>query len=538
MSSYIANEPHEYLIAALISRIAGVLSLAVWLFAQLPQILENYLNESVSGVSLAFLACWIGGDVTNFVGCLLTGALPFQTCLAAYYCFIDLILSLQFWYYSRVYPRQKVHHNMFQSPDMMRPVTSATSVRSRSATRINRFDSPRIRSSSQRSRSTRASITAPDGIFLRILAASVLSSSFKKAKGMAIDVKMGFNVASTSDYPSGTFQVFATALQLVSTSFSNRNKALVGKICGWCSTCLYVSSRSPQIWKNYQQRSTHGVSPYLFLFAMLGNSLYTISILADLYLLSKYDEYLGEADFHSVFFAQLPFLVGSSGTVFFDCILLIQFCIYGNESSLGHHKPRHRSRSGKRNDFRSSNSLGQRSVNAHFTKPDWYTYVINDQDRNGIFELYIDDDTYTQQNISRASSFLQQRNPQYNVTGETTSLLHQSITTPPQHYVISSSQVDNSYQKKNKKGLSSAINALAKSFSQNSMIRASSITSSHNSYSASPIRDTSLIPSLVGTYSSLSKKMMDENKVPFLPIDFLQSDFLHRDSDNDLDSTH
>lgn len=531
MSSLIAYESREYVIAALISRTAGILSLAVWLFAQLPQILENYLNESVSGVSLAFLACWIGGDVTNFVGCLLTGALPFQTCLAAYYCFIDLILSLQFWYYSRVYPKQRVHHNMLQSPDMMRPVTSAKSVRSRSTTRLNRFDaSPNLRSASLRS-----PMDAPDGIFLRLLAGSVLSSSFKTAKGMAIDVQKYSDTDLDTEYSVSGLGAFATAAQWVISSSFSRDKAVVGTICGWCSTCLYVSSRSPQIWKNYKQRSTQGVSPYLFLFAMLGNSLYTISILADLYLLSRYEEYLGDADFHSVFFAQLPFLVGSSGTVFFDCILLIQFCVYGNESSLGHHRSRQASRTGKYHSARSRDSLTQRSVNAHFTKPDWYTYTNHDQDRNAIFELYNDDDTYTQKSNSRASSFLQFRNPHYSASGENTSLLHQSITTPPQHYVISS-QMDNSYQKRSKKGISSAINAIAKSFSQNSMIRASSITSSHNSYSASPMRDTSLIPSLVGTYSSLSKKMMDENKVPFLPIDFLQSDFLHRD-DNDIDHT-
>lgn len=534
MSSVTFKEPKEYLVAALVSQIAGVLSLAVWLFAQLPQILENYLNQSVSGVSLAFLACWIGGDVTNFLGCILTGALPFQTCLASYYCFIDLILSLQFWYYTRVYPRQKVHHNMLQSPNMMRPVTSAESVSSRSIPRLNRFDSSAHHSRLLRSHSVSSSMNAPDGIFLRLLAGSVLSSSFKGAKAMPVDLKD----TSESLLSLKSFQALLAPVQLVAATFvaPGDEKALIGTICGWCSTLLYISSRSPQIWKNYCLKSTHGVSPYLFLFAMLGNSLYTISILSDLYLLSKYEKYLGDVDFHTVFRSQLPFLVGSSGTVFFDCILLIQFYVYGLQSSIGH-KSRSNSHPEIRHRSHSRKSQRRVSPSAHFTKPDWYTYLNNGQDRMGIYEEFNEDaQSETRFDESRKSSFLYYKNAAYVPSNESTSLLQNSISSPPLHYVMSSSHIENSYQQKNRKGFAGAFSSLAKSFSQNLFIRSASIGSSHQSISASPVRDTSLIPSLVGTYSSLSKRMMDENKIPFLPIDFLQSDFLHRESD--LDSNH
>lgn len=69
------------------------------------------------------------------------------------------------------------------------------------------------------------------------------------------------------------------------------------------------------------------MSPYLFLFAMLGKTLYTVFILSDLYLLSRYELHMSDTRLHSVFYAQLPFLVGSAGAVFFDWILLIQFCM-------------------------------------------------------------------------------------------------------------------------------------------------------------------------------------------------------------------
>ncbi|RKP28346.1 hypothetical protein METBISCDRAFT_29205 [Metschnikowia bicuspidata] len=315
--------PPNYVVVALVSRVAG-----------LPQILENYFNESVSGVSLTFLVFWIAGEVTNFFRCVLTHA----------------------------------------------PV--------------------------------------PD-------------------------------------------------------------KTLIGAICGWCSTCLYVTSRTPQIRKNYHSKYTHGVSPYLFLFAMLGNTLYTVFILSDLYLLSQYDLHMGDTRLHTVFYAQLPFLVGSAGTVFFDWILLIYGILCRSRCSRSAH-PTH--------------------LNGHFTKPNEYTYASIDTDQS-----VLDD-------ASDARS-------------EDASFLHPAIASPPPHYVVSS-QTESAGTRKLWCGISGTFTALALFFSQSSFGRASSVGSSHHSES-SP-RDTSLVPSLVGTYSSLWKRMMDENKVQFLPVDFLQNDSLHR----------
>lgn len=44
----------------------------------MPQMYKNWKNGRADSLSRAFLANWLMGDVCNFVGCLLTGQLPFQ----------------------------------------------------------------------------------------------------------------------------------------------------------------------------------------------------------------------------------------------------------------------------------------------------------------------------------------------------------------------------------------------------------------------------------------------------------------------------
>lgn len=82
-----------------ISDIAGTASFVVWLFAQSPQLYENYKNSSCEGLSFVFLAQWMAGDATNLIGSVLTQQLPFQIAVAAYFCCIDVCILIQYYYY-------------------------------------------------------------------------------------------------------------------------------------------------------------------------------------------------------------------------------------------------------------------------------------------------------------------------------------------------------------------------------------------------------------------------------------------------------
>jgi uncharacterized protein with PQ loop repeat len=90
----------------------------------------------------------------------------------------------------------------------------------------------------------------------------------------------------------------------------------IGVVCAWISAVCYVSSRIPQIWKNYQRGSTEGLSFVTFFLTVCSNVSYASSI----FLFSTQWSYLQRA---------LPYLVGSLGTLFFDFVIWGQFFYFG-----------------------------------------------------------------------------------------------------------------------------------------------------------------------------------------------------------------
>jgi uncharacterized protein with PQ loop repeat len=84
-----------------LSDLLGSASFIVWLFAQSPQLYENYKNGSCDGLSVVFLVQWMLGDVTNLIGSVLTHQLPFQIAIATYFCCVDACILVQYGYYWR-----------------------------------------------------------------------------------------------------------------------------------------------------------------------------------------------------------------------------------------------------------------------------------------------------------------------------------------------------------------------------------------------------------------------------------------------------
>ncbi|KAM4771547.1 lysosomal amino acid transporter 1 homolog [Rhinophrynus dorsalis] len=82
------------------SVVIGLVSIACFLFAALPQLYVAYKNGKVDqALSLGFLLCWFGGDLTNVIGCYLTNQLPIQIVTAIFYVNMDIIMISQFAYY-------------------------------------------------------------------------------------------------------------------------------------------------------------------------------------------------------------------------------------------------------------------------------------------------------------------------------------------------------------------------------------------------------------------------------------------------------
>ena len=93
--------------------------------------------------------------------------------------------------------------------------------------------------------------------------------------------------------------------------------ALGAKILGYASAVCYLGARIPQIIKNQRDRSCEGLSLLFFILSLVGNATYGAGIL-----------------FHSLekqyFMTNLPWLIGSLGTMVEDAVIFIQFRMFGD----------------------------------------------------------------------------------------------------------------------------------------------------------------------------------------------------------------
>lgn len=93
--------------------------------------------------------------------------------------------------------------------------------------------------------------------------------------------------------------------------------ALGAAVLGYASAICYLGARIPQIIKNQRERSCEGLSLLFFILSLLGNATYGAGIL-----------------FHSTdreyFITNLPWLIGSLGTMVEDAVIFLQFRAFGS----------------------------------------------------------------------------------------------------------------------------------------------------------------------------------------------------------------
>jgi solute carrier family 66 (lysosomal lysine-arginine transporter), member 1 len=122
--------------------------------------------------------------------------------------------------------------------------------------------------------------------------------------------------------------------------------ALGAQVLGYASAVCYLGARIPQIIKNQRDRSCEGLSLLFFMLSLLGNATYGAGVSHLIYLslpcpplrCSSYAETekltILQILFHSVekeyFLTNLPWLIGSLGTMVEDVTIFIQFRVFGN----------------------------------------------------------------------------------------------------------------------------------------------------------------------------------------------------------------
>ncbi|CAI2163244.1 10076_t:CDS:2 [Funneliformis geosporum] len=244
---------------ALVSDIFGYLCIACWLNAQFPQVLTNYRNRSADGLSLPFLTNWLLGDIANLLGSIQSESeeVPLPDRRLSMLLLKDSILEGAKKSYT--FPTRK----------------------KQSYKRI------------------------PSVVFAVLLftfhSTTSISSSFSTSRFSTIHDEIGSQ---------------ETTLRGNAKLLSEHNVIFIGRVMAWTCSLFYLTSRMPQIWKNYTRSSVEGLSVFMFIFAALGNLNYTLSIFTNP---SKSESYLREA---------FPFILGSVGTLMFDVTIFLQWCIW------------------------------------------------------------------------------------------------------------------------------------------------------------------------------------------------------------------
>ncbi|KAL2367453.1 vacuolar membrane PQ loop repeat protein [Blastomyces gilchristii SLH14081] len=311
------------------SGVLGSISLACWIFLLVPQLIENYKQGSADAVSVAFILVWFIGDIANLIGSLWAQLVPVIIAIAVYFCLADGILICQCIYYNIKNARLEAasstrkrkygndHRRTLSggtavddsdaesdAPDPTTPLLSrrmsenlGISASASSAARRRPSSASRRRHSQHHVQDSLTKIleeTEPRNAWVKN-SLSVFGICAAGAAGWAIAWQSGVWQPTTREQPG--------------------NMAVGAQVFGYLSAVCYLGARIPQILKNYREKSCEGLSLLFFIFSLMGNLSYGAGIL-----------------FHSTekgyFLKNLPWLIGSLGTMVEDAVIFAQFRIY------------------------------------------------------------------------------------------------------------------------------------------------------------------------------------------------------------------
>ncbi|CCE63280.1 hypothetical protein TPHA_0E01870 [Tetrapisispora phaffii CBS 4417] len=275
-----------------LSDVAGSLAFLTSFISLMPQIIETYNIKTVEGLSPYFLLCWLMGDITSTIGAIITEQLFFQILLSLYFFANDLTVCLQYYYYGII------HNNELATLSHESKLILGDSDLIGDDD-INNLDSP--------------------GVIERIR--SRVSNSTISGRSAMVVASIASLANQASAHP---IEIFTNQPNLHVLEKKYKNQGL-GLFMSWLGASFYVGARIPQLIKNYQRKSTDGLSPFLFLTTLLSNIAYNVSIFTS----CKYLENDNKSDF---LIYELPFIFGSAGTVIFDVIYFYQhYVLYSKD---------------------------------------------------------------------------------------------------------------------------------------------------------------------------------------------------------------
>ncbi|KAF8935940.1 hypothetical protein BGZ52_008719 [Haplosporangium bisporale] len=377
-----------------LSNLAGSASILCWFIVFTPQFWVNYKRQSGESLSLVFLYIWLAGDIMNLIGALMMNLLLTMRILAWYYAIADIALILQIYYYRRTSvkgsfesvithaPEAVAHHNHGEHAGLISgssgPNYSSISpsehvhenehdrvihkaAMAANATAAHYDDHHTIPTSGHRQRrpSSHSTLTTGSGHYRSKIARR--RKMVRKTLLIVFPIVIiGFFLWAYHDWlqctigrgdneegndcgrgggrgklpPSPRPPTSDDEILNIMTGKKNKApqsppteddsgflKTTLPLLLGWGSAILYLGSRGPQIYKNWRLKSCEGLSVMMFVFSVFGNVFYVASI----FLYSLDLDYL---------IKNLPWWLGSGGTLIFDFTIFFQFYIYRHNQPL------------------------------------------------------------------------------------------------------------------------------------------------------------------------------------------------------------
>ncbi|TIA69761.1 vacuolar membrane PQ loop repeat protein [Aureobasidium pullulans] len=292
------------------SGIAGSISLACWIFLLVPQLIENYRQSSADGISITFLLVWMAGDITNLAGALWADLVPTVIALAIYFCFADAVLLSQCFYYNTLNARRERKRSIAAAENAVTDENAPLLAEQENLG----LPGSRRRSSAASRRRTRSSAERSNSLTNILEEGQGSTAWLKNTLSVAIIL-----IAGAAGWAIA-WRAGAWKPTPVDVSDGGRHMPVGAEVLGYASAVCYLGARIPQIIKNHRERSCEGLSLLFFLLSLMGNLTYGAGILL-----------------HSVekqyFLKNLPWLIGSLGTIFEDAVIFMQFHMYGEKTS-------------------------------------------------------------------------------------------------------------------------------------------------------------------------------------------------------------
>ncbi|KAJ5085347.1 hypothetical protein N7532_010118 [Penicillium argentinense] len=294
------------------SGLLGSVSMTCWIFLLVPQLIENYRNSNAEAISLLFVFVWFVGDVTNLLGGLLAHLVPVIVAIAVYFCIADGVLIAQCLYYKARNARRENHRRRRSSTETPDPTTPLLGRRFSDSLPIpqgRRRSSGSLRGYQA---AGRRESQAEDPLAKIVEESEYGRKAWAKNCVSILGIFLVGMAGWTIAWQTG---MWAPAPQESRGDSGDNGEAASGQVLGYVSAICYLGARLPQIYKNYAEKSCEGLSLLFFILSLLGNLTYGAGILCH----STEREY---------FVTNLPWLIGSLGTMAEDVIIFIQFRIY------------------------------------------------------------------------------------------------------------------------------------------------------------------------------------------------------------------